>query len=138
MGVYVSAAVAAFAACVGVMGLLQRSILTSGLRQAEPATRRRALARWVGAVVGFQLLLGLVNFAGQIPLLLLAPIAGVLVDRWNRHRVLVVTQILSALQSAALAWLARLPFTTGATPDPTATAAPGPLPEEDSFAPFVS
>ena len=53
-----------------------------------------------------ELLLGVVGFAGQIPLLLLAPVAGVWVDRWNRHRILVVTQILSALQSAALAVLA--------------------------------
>jgi MFS family permease len=52
------------------------------------------------------LLLGLVGFAGQIPSFLLAPLAGVLVDRWNRHRLLVVTQILAMLQSAALAVLA--------------------------------
>src|SRR5579885_2985845 len=51
------------------------------------------------------LLLGLVSFAGQIPLFFLAPIAGVWVDRWNRHRTLVVTQILSMLQSFALAIL---------------------------------
>src|SRR3954452_23295079 len=51
------------------------------------------------------LLLGLVGFAGQIPSFLLAPFAGVLVDRWNRHRLLVVTQILAMLQSAALAGL---------------------------------
>jgi MFS family permease len=55
-----------------------------------------------------ELLLGVTGFAGQIPLLLLAPVAGVYVDRWNRHRVLVVTQILSALQSAALAVLALM------------------------------
>ncbi len=48
-------------------------------------------------------LLGLVSFAGQIPTFLVAPVAGVLVDRWNRHRVLVVTQALAALQSALLA-----------------------------------
>ncbi len=51
-------------------------------------------------------LLGVVSFAGLIPTLLLGPIAGVLVDRWDRHRVLVVTQILSLLQSVALAWVA--------------------------------
>ena len=34
------------------------------------------------------------------------PFAGVLVDRWNRHRLLVVTQMLSMLQSFALAGLA--------------------------------
>lgn len=52
------------------------------------------------------LLLGVVGFAGQIPSFLLAPFAGVLVDRWNRHRLLVVTQVLAMLQSAALAALA--------------------------------
>ncbi|HEY6290136.1 MAG TPA: MFS transporter [Terriglobia bacterium] len=51
-------------------------------------------------------LLGLIGFSGQIPILILGPIAGVWVDRWNRHRVLVVTQVLSMLQSFALAMLA--------------------------------
>ncbi len=51
-------------------------------------------------------LLGLVSFAGQIPSFLVTPIAGVWVDRWNRHRTLVVTQILSMLQSFALFGLA--------------------------------
>lgn len=50
-------------------------------------------------------LLGAVSFAGQIPLFFLAPVAGVWVDRWDRHRVLVITQILSMLQSLALAAL---------------------------------
>jgi MFS family permease len=53
-----------------------------------------------------ELLLGVTGFAGSIPVLLLTPFLGVLVDRWNRHRILVVTQILSALQSLALALLA--------------------------------
>src|SRR3954471_20739234 len=52
------------------------------------------------------LLLGLVGFAGQVPTLLLAPFAGVIVDRRDRHRLLLWTQVLSALQSAALATLA--------------------------------
>ena len=51
-------------------------------------------------------LLGIASFAGQIPAFLLSPIAGVWVDRWNRHRVLVVTQVLSMIQSFALAGLA--------------------------------
>lgn len=50
------------------------------------------------------LLLGIVGFAGQIPTFLMAPAAGVLVDRWNRHRVLMVTQALAMLQSALLAY----------------------------------
>lgn len=52
------------------------------------------------------LLLGVVGFFSQIPTLVLSPLSGVLVDRWNRHRVLVVTQVLSMLQSFALAVLA--------------------------------
>jgi len=51
-------------------------------------------------------LLGIVGFAGQIPIFLVAPVAGVLVDRWNRHRVLVVTQVAAMLQSASLAFFA--------------------------------
>jgi len=51
-------------------------------------------------------LLGLVSFAGQIPMFFLGPIAGVWVDRWDRHRTLVVTQSLSMIQSFALAALA--------------------------------
>jgi MFS family permease len=51
------------------------------------------------------LLLGIVGFAGQIPSFLLAPFAGVLVDRWNRHRLLVATQVLAMAQSLALAVL---------------------------------
>ncbi|HEY6136471.1 MAG TPA: MFS transporter [Thermoanaerobaculia bacterium] len=67
----------------------------------------RVATSWlVYRLTGSELLLGVTGFAGQIPLLLLAPFGGVLVDRWNRHRMLVVTQILSALQSLALAVLA--------------------------------
>src|SRR5262245_10496272 len=51
------------------------------------------------------LLLGIVGFAGQIPSFLLAPVAGVLVDRWNRHRLLVVTQAMAMAQSLAMAAL---------------------------------
>lgn len=56
--------------------------------------------------------LGLVAFFSQAPTSLIAPFAGVLVDRWNKHRTLVVTQIAAMLQSAALAVFA---FTGTAT-----------------------
>jgi MFS family permease len=51
-------------------------------------------------------LLGLTSFVGQIPAFFVAPIAGVWLDRWNRHRVLVITQVLAMVQSLALAALA--------------------------------
>jgi MFS family permease len=67
----------------------------------------RIATSWlVYRLTGSALLLGVVGFAGQIPSFLLAPFAGVLVDRWNRHRLLIATQVLALLQSLALAILA--------------------------------
>jgi MFS family permease len=50
--------------------------------------------------------LGLVAFCGQVPLFVLAPVAGVWVDRWDRRRLLVITQALSAIQSFGVAAVA--------------------------------
>jgi MFS family permease len=67
----------------------------------------RIATSWlVYRLTGSALLLGIVGFCGQIPTLFLAPVAGVFVDRWDRHRVLVVTQVLSMFQSLVLAILA--------------------------------
>jgi MFS family permease len=66
----------------------------------------RVATSWlVYRLSGSALLLGLVGFAGQIPTFLLAPIAGVLVDRLDRRKLLIWTQALAALQSLALAGL---------------------------------
>lgn len=51
------------------------------------------------------LLLGLVGFATQIPAFALAPFAGVLVDRVDRHRLIILTQVLSMAQALLLAGL---------------------------------
>jgi MFS family permease len=48
-------------------------------------------------------LLGVFGFASQIPTFFLAPVAGVWVDRANRHRVLIWTQVFAMLQSLLLA-----------------------------------
>src|ERR1051326_7114546 len=67
----------------------------------------RIATSWlVYRLTGSALLLGVGGLAGRIPSFILAPFAGVLVDRWNRHRLLVATQVLSLLQSLALALLA--------------------------------
>ncbi|MCB4757335.1 MAG: MFS transporter [Elusimicrobia bacterium] len=50
-------------------------------------------------------LLGVVGFCNQIPTFLLASFGGVLADRWNRYRILIVTQILSMIQAFVLAIL---------------------------------
>jgi MFS family permease len=66
----------------------------------------RIATSWlVYRLTGSAMLLGVVGFAGQIPSFLLAPFAGVFIDRWNRHKVLVWTQVLAMVQSAALAIL---------------------------------
>jgi MFS family permease len=52
------------------------------------------------------LLLGVVSFSGQIVAFLLGPFAGVIVERLDRRRLLIWTQIAAAIQSLALAVLA--------------------------------
>ncbi|WP_397568224.1 MFS transporter [Schlesneria sp. T3-172] len=44
-------------------------------------------------------LLGMISFTTQIPSLILSPLAGVAADRWNRHRALLVTQVLAMVQA---------------------------------------
>ncbi|HEX6790715.1 MAG TPA: MFS transporter, partial [Candidatus Krumholzibacteria bacterium] len=67
----------------------------------------RVATGWlVYRLTGSALLLGVVSFASQIPNFLLSLLGGVLADRWNLRRVLVATQVLSMLQSFALAALA--------------------------------
>ena len=50
-------------------------------------------------------LLGLVAFAGQSPVFFLGPVAGVIADRANRHRVVVLCQTLMMIQAWVLAVL---------------------------------
>jgi MFS family permease len=56
-------------------------------------------------LTGSAFLLGVVGFAGQFPGFVMGPFAGAYVDRWDRHKLLVGTQIISMLQSFALAGL---------------------------------
>jgi MFS family permease len=66
----------------------------------------RIATSWlVYRLTGSALLLGTVSFAGQIPTFIFAPFAGVWVDRLDRRQVLIWTQVLSMIQSLALAAL---------------------------------
>ncbi|MDP4224195.1 MAG: MFS transporter [Bacteroidota bacterium] len=67
--------------------------------------QRIALPWLVYHITGSAFLLGLVGFAGQIPTFLLSPIAGVVTDKFNRYRVLLITQVASLVQASILAVL---------------------------------
>lgn len=64
-----------------------------------------ALSWLVYRLTNSALLLGVVGFSGQIPTFIFSPIAGVLADRFNRNRILVVTQSLAMLQALVLSFL---------------------------------
>lgn len=67
----------------------------------------RVATSWlIYRLTGSAAMLGVVGFAGQLPTFLLAPFAGVWVDRLNRYHVLIATQTLAMVQSFALAVLA--------------------------------
>lgn len=47
-------------------------------------------------------LLGMLGFVSLAPVFFLSPITGVLVDRWDQHRLIIITQVLSSLQVVIL------------------------------------
>jgi MFS family permease len=67
-----------------------------------------AQAWLVYRLTGSSLLLGIVGFAGQIPIFLFAPIGGLAADRWNRHHVVIGTQVASMTLAFILAALTLL------------------------------
>lgn len=56
-------------------------------------------------LTGSALLLGVVTFAGQVPAFLLSPLAGVMVDRWDRRTTLIVTQAMMMTSAGILAFM---------------------------------
>ncbi|SHF35709.1 MFS transporter [Pedobacter caeni] len=65
--------------------------------------QKTAVSWLVYQLTGSALLLGVVGFVSLIPSLLLSPYAGSLVDRHDRYRILVITQLASMMQAGALA-----------------------------------
>jgi MFS family permease len=64
-----------------------------------------ALSWLVYRMTGSPALLGLTAFLSQAPQLVVAPLAGVLIDRFDRRRILIVLQSIFAVQALLLAWL---------------------------------
>ena len=56
-------------------------------------------------LTGSALMLSIVGVSGQLPSLVVMPFAGVLADRFNRHKIIVLTQICGMIQAAVLAYL---------------------------------
>lgn len=52
------------------------------------------------------LMLGVVGFASQFPMFILTPLGGVLADRWDRRKALILTQVVLMITSLALAYFA--------------------------------
>src|SRR5208283_544562 len=56
-------------------------------------------------LTGSAVLLGVVAFVGQIPIFVLAPVAGIAADRRNRHHIVIATQSASMITALTLATL---------------------------------
>ncbi len=64
-----------------------------------------ALSWLIYRLTNSEFLLGLTAFASQIPSLIVTPLAGALADRMNRHKLLIVAQVLAMIQAFLLAGL---------------------------------
>ena len=64
-----------------------------------------ALSWLIYRITGSRLLLGTVAFCTLAPAFFVGPFAGVMIDRWNLRKLMIVTQSLSMLQSFLLAFL---------------------------------
>jgi len=67
--------------------------------------QKTAVAWLVYRLTGSALLLGVVGFVSLIPSLILSPYAGSLIDRHDRYKILMITQVISMVQAGALAAL---------------------------------
>jgi MFS family permease len=72
--------------------------------------QKTAVSWLVYRLTGSALLLGVVGFVSLIPSLVLSPYAGSLIDRHNRYKILMITQVISMLQAGALALMIYLEF----------------------------
>jgi MFS family permease len=70
--------------------------------------QKTAVSWMVYSVTGSVFLLGLATFLSMIPSLFLAPLAGSIIGRYDRHRAMIVLQSLAMLQAGALALLIYL------------------------------
>jgi DHA3 family macrolide efflux protein-like MFS transporter len=75
------------------------------LSSVGTAIARFAVVWWIASLTGSATALATVTMMSQIPRVFLSPVAGALVDRWDRKRVLIASDGAMALASLALAIL---------------------------------
>ena len=86
-------------------------LIGQGVSMVGTWMQQTGLSWLVYAMTNDPFLLGLVSFCGQIPAFFLAPIAGVLSDRFDRRRTLFVTQAIAMAQAVllvALTWTGHI------------------------------
>lgn len=64
-----------------------------------------AMSWLIYRLTGSALSLGMIGFLGQAPIFLLAPLAGIWADRWDRRKIVLLMQILSMIEAFVLATL---------------------------------
>ena len=52
---------------------------------------------WITVITGNAVLLGVANFLGMLPLIVLSPIFGVFIDKWNRKIIIAIADFFQAL-----------------------------------------
>ena len=62
-----------------------------------------ALSWLIYSITNSPFLLGFVMFAGQLPTFLIAPFAGVLADRYDKRKIIIITQAVAMIQAILLA-----------------------------------
>lgn len=67
--------------------------------------QQMAMSWLIYSLTKSSLMLGLIGFASQVPSLLVTPFAGTIIDRSNRHKLLIVTQVAALVQAATLSVL---------------------------------
>lgn len=98
------------ATATGPAGLWNRDFLTVAVSnlvsRAGTVVFDVVLAWWLVQRTGSTVVSGYVLAASTLPIAVLSPLSGVLVDRWNKKRVLVVTDAVSAVAAGAVAAMA--------------------------------
>ena len=80
--------------------------LGQGISLIGTTMQRTAMQYLVYHLTNSAFLLGFIGFVSMVPSSFITPLAGVWLDRWNKHRVIVITQALALIQALIMGLLA--------------------------------